>query len=121
MKQITDGSSSFEEKIKSMKDEHGQDVTDRVNKMQEDKDRYEKKYNEKRVSLKQLQHETSTHITQLEREKAVLEEKLINVERKTSEQVKSSKSELEQLRGKLDDQNSRMSESSSILDSEINN
>jgi len=37
-----------------VKDEHGQDVRERVNKMQEDKEKYEKKYNEKRVALKQL-------------------------------------------------------------------
>lgn len=47
MKQITEGSMSYEEKLKSIKDEHGQDVSDRVTKMQEDKEKYEKKYNEK--------------------------------------------------------------------------
>jgi hypothetical protein len=50
--------------------------------MSDDKEKLEKKYNEKRQALKELEKVTSQHIITLEREKAVIEEKMASTERK---------------------------------------
>ena len=52
--------------------------------------------------MKELEKLTSAHITSLEREKAVIEEKLTNVEWKLHEDVRSKDKENVDLKEKLD-------------------
>ena len=56
--------------------------------MQDDLEKYDKKYNEKRIALKELEKVTSQQITLLEREKAVIEEKMNNIEKRTAEEIR---------------------------------
>ncbi len=55
MKQLNDNTKSFTEKLESQKSEFGHDLEDRMRKAQEERDRFEKKYNEKRQAYKELE------------------------------------------------------------------
>lgn len=53
-----------------------------ITKLEEERDKYSQKFEEKWKQLKELERQTQTQITQLEKERAVLEEKIANLETK---------------------------------------
>lgn len=87
--------------------------------MQEDKDKYEKKYNEKRLAMKELEKNTQSHITQLERDRAIIEEKLQSSERKYNDEVRNKEKEILELKERLATDSMKMSGNASILEEEI--
>jgi len=87
MTTLGESAQSWEQRLENAKTEHGQDLTEKVQKIQEDKERYEKKYNEKRSAFKDLENRTQVHIQNIEREKAVLDEKLKNTEKKSGDEL----------------------------------
>jgi hypothetical protein len=88
--------------------------------MQEKLEMFEKKYNEKRIALKDLEKITSSHITMLEREKAVIEEKMINIEKRAAEEVRQKDKELNEAKDQLAQSGYRTNENIMVLESEIN-
>ncbi len=79
---------TFQEKLEHQKNEFGNDIQERLKKLQEDKVKSEQKYEEKRKQLKEIEKVTSQRIFELERENAVLHEKLANIERKMTDEIK---------------------------------
>ena len=95
----------FEDKLRIQKEEYGQQIRDTIERMSTDKEISDKKYEQKRKALKELEANINKHMTKIEREKAVLSEKCKNIEFKKSEmekrfedQIKSAQDEIAKLK-----------------------
>lgn len=60
MQQLNDSNMTFQEKLELQKSEFGNDIQERLKKLQEDKLKSEQKYEEKRKQLKQFEKVTQT-------------------------------------------------------------
>ena len=121
MKQLNDSTLNFNEKLESQKSELGMDLEGKMKQALEEKERYEAKYNEKRQAFRDLEKNTTSSIQSLEREKAVLEEKLNSLESKNSEVVNQKDHEIAKLKDKIADSKLKMTDSESVLHEEVNN
>ena len=91
-----------------------------MRKAQEERDRFEKKYNEKRQTLRELERTTNSTIQDNEREIAVLKEKILSSENKTADSIQQKDEEIQKLKSKLSDAKSKMSEGTLVLEEELN-
>lgn len=113
MKMMSDKTSSFEEKLNMQKTELGNEINQRIDQITAEKDKFLAKFEEKRKALKELEKETTVKITKLEREKAVCEEKIENLQRKLQNLEETSKGASESFRqqySELQAQNAKLLE-----------
>ena len=80
--------------MNSQKSEFGAESTHLIQRIEEERDKLSAKFEEKRRSLKDLERTTSICITSLEKEKAVLEEKIQSFESKLETETSSLRSEV---------------------------
>lgn len=80
--------------MNSQKSEFGAESTHLIQRIEEERDKLAAKFEEKRRSLKDLERTTSICITSLEKEKAVLEEKIQSFESKLETETSSLRSEV---------------------------
>ena len=71
--------------------------------------------------MKELEKNTSQHITTLEREKAVIEEKLQNFERKMQDENRQKEKEIFELKERIEQSGVKLNGNISILEDEISN
>ena len=121
MEQLTNKAKSYEERLESQKSEFGADLEARMHKAQEDRDRFEKKYNEKWQAHKELERTSTNEIQNIEREKAVLAEKVETLESRVSEIESQKTDEIAKLKAKIDEFKSKQAGDSSQMQEVIDN
>lgn len=84
-KQNKENQTVSEEKLKSLREDLSQDSDHRINRVIEEKAQIESKYEAKREALKQLEARSSKEITKLERENAIMSEKIDHISSKKEE------------------------------------
>jgi predicted transcriptional regulator len=87
----------YEEKLTSLKEEIQTDMAISIERINVEKENAEQKYDQKRKALKELESQTIKQINQIEREKAVLQEKIINIESKKTDQHDQYEEEIKKL------------------------
>lgn len=75
----------YEEKIKAQKQELQAELNDRMERAQEERQVLEGKYDKTKKYLKEVEANSGRQVSSLEREKAIIMEKLTNVESKKNE------------------------------------
>ena len=101
VKALTDSSMSYQEKLDFQKAELGNEINQKIEQITAEKERISVKFDEKRKALKDLEKSSSVTITKLEREKAVSDEKLQNLEKKLASEVENSKATIEGLKEQI--------------------
>jgi chromosome segregation ATPase len=91
----------YNETLKSLKDESGQELSSTIEKLTHDKHSLEQRLNERKKAMRELETSSSRTINNLEKEKAVLSEKLANTESKKNELEKSLRHEIDNLNVQL--------------------
>ena len=98
---IEELTSRYEEKIKIQKQEASQQLKDTIDRLSQDKEQYEQKYDLKRKALKELEANVGKQTSKLEKEKAVLTEKLASLTTKKEETDKQYQDEIKTLQGQI--------------------
>jgi hypothetical protein len=96
----------YNETMKTLKDESVQELNASIEKLTADKESLERKLEARKVALKDIESRTSRQITVLEKERAVLQEKTINLETKSSEMHERLTQEIVALQAQLKDRTS---------------
>jgi predicted RNase H-like nuclease (RuvC/YqgF family) len=78
-----------------------------------------KKLDEKRKQYKDLEARTSKHIQELERERAVLDEKLRNAARKAEDECRAKDATIAELEDRLSGETGRMSSTAQALEEQV--
>jgi hypothetical protein len=91
----------YNEAVKAAKNRPGYELTEQVDKLTADKETLELKLEEKRRAMKEAESSTSKAISGLEKEKAVLSEKLTNLESRAREYEERYKEEIASLKTQL--------------------
>ena len=100
-KALMDSEEKYNEAIKSLRDESGQELSATIKKLTFDKENLEQKLEQKKKNLKETTLANTKQVATLEKEKAVLSEKLGNLEAKFADLNERYKIDLENLNLKL--------------------
>lgn len=100
-KSLHDAEEKYNETVKSLKDESGQELSTTIGKLTQVKESLEEKLEQKKKQLKDIATSSSRQISNLEKEKAVLSEKLINLDMKKNEMDNRYKLDIENLQAQL--------------------
>ena len=100
-KSLQDSEERYNEAIKSLKDQSGQELSETIAKLTQAKENLENKLEQKRRAMKELESSSAKQINGLEKERAVLAEKLSNMESKKSDMEHRLKQEIETLTNQL--------------------
>ena len=98
---LHDTEDKYNEALKSLRDESGQELSATIQKLTLDKESLEQKLEQKKKDLKDLSIGSSKQIGALEKEKAVLAEKLMYTENRVNDIDQRYKQEIEALNSKL--------------------
>ncbi|CAG9318657.1 unnamed protein product [Blepharisma stoltei] len=113
-KSLHDAEDKYSETVKNLKDESGQELSSTIAKLTQVKENLEEKLEQRKKQLKDIAASSSKQISSLEKEKAVLSEKLVNLDMKKNDMEKQYKQEIEnlqiQLKGKKDNESTGMME-----------
>ena len=96
-KSLQDSEERYNEAIKSLKDQSGQELSETISKLTQAKESLESKLEQKRRGMKELESSSAKQINALEKERAVLAEKLSNMEAKKTDIEHRLKQEIENL------------------------
>ena len=102
-KSLQDSEERYNEALKSLKDQSGQELSDTIQKLTQAKESLESKLEQKRRAMKELESSSAKQINTLEKERAVLAEKLNNMEAKKADIENRLKQDIEQLQQQLRD------------------
>ncbi|CAG9316966.1 unnamed protein product [Blepharisma stoltei] len=100
-KSLQEAEEKYNETLKSLKDESGEELSTTIQKLTKEKESLEEKLNQKKKSLKELATSSSKNISSLEKEKAVLAEKLANLEAKKQDMENRLRADIEHLQVQL--------------------
>lgn len=100
-KSLQDSEERYNEAIKSLKDQSGQELSETISKLTQAKESLETKMEQKRRAMKELESSSAKQINSLEKERAVLAEKLSNMESKKTDMEQRLKQEIEMLMNQL--------------------
>lgn len=98
---LHDSEDKYNEALKSLRDESGQELSATIQKLTLDKETLEQKLEQRKKELKEMATSSSRQIGGLEKEKAVLAEKLIHLEAKFNDTEERYKQDIENLNQKL--------------------
>lgn len=98
---LHDTEEKYNEALKSLRDESGQELSATIQKLTIDKESLEQKLEQRKKDLKELSTNSNKQIGVLEKEKAVLSEKLTYTENKINDIEQRFKQEIELLNQKL--------------------
>ena len=96
-KSLQDSEERYNETLKSLKDQSGQELSETIQKLTQSKESLESKLEQKRRAMKELESSSAKQINGLEKERAVLTEKLSNMEAKKSDIEHRLKQDIENL------------------------
>jgi hypothetical protein len=96
LKALTDSNQSYQEKLNFQKSEFGAESTQLITRIEEERDKLSVKFEEKRRAFKDLERTTSITIQSLEKEKAVLEEKIQSLESKVENETSQVRAEVQE-------------------------
>ena len=105
-KSLQDSEERYNEAIKSLKDQSGQELSETIAKLTQAKENLENKLEQKRRAMKELESSSAKQINSLEKERAVLAEKLTNMESKKFDMEHRLKQEIENLTNQLKEKKS---------------
>ena len=94
---LHDSEEKYNEALRSLRDESGQELTATIEKLNLDKENLEQKLEQKKKSLKEMATSSAKQIGGLEKEKAVLAEKLLHLEAKYNDMEERYKIDIENL------------------------
>jgi len=100
-KSLSEAEDKYAETLRSLKDESGEELQATILKLTKEKESLDEKLNQKKKSLKELATNTSKNISSLEKEKAVLAEKLTNLEAKKLDMENRLRADVEHLQVQL--------------------
>ena len=115
MNQLNDSTKTWSEKLESQKSQMGTEGQEKLRKAEDECDWLQKKYNEKRQALRELERTSSSTIQENEWEIAVLKEKITSVEAKLKDIVDQKNDEIEKVKSKLVESKSKMSGDAQVL------
>ena len=98
---LHDSEDKYNEALRSLRDESGQELSATIEKLTLDKESLEQKLEQKKKSLKEMATTSAKQIGGLEKEKAVLAEKYSHLEAKYSDMEERLKSDIENLNSML--------------------
>ncbi|OMJ93442.1 hypothetical protein SteCoe_3558 [Stentor coeruleus] len=102
-KSLQDSEERYNEALKSLKDQSGQELAETIAKLTQAKESLESKLEQKRRAMKELESSSAKQINSLEKERAVLAEKLSNMEAKKADIEHRLKLDIENLMQQLRD------------------
>lgn len=97
-KQLEDTIRRYDERLKQEREDMQADMQEKVARITHEKEASDLKYEQKRKALKDLESQINKQSSQSDREKAVLQEKLQNLENQQKDLVKNYESENTKLR-----------------------
>lgn len=97
-KQLDDTIKRYDERLKTEREELLRDTSEKVARIQIEKEQSDIKYEQKRKALKDLESHLNKHTSQMERERAVLLEKYQNLEQQQKDLIKNYENEINKLR-----------------------
>lgn len=98
---LHDSEEKYNEALKSLRDESGQELSATIEKLTLDKENLEQKLEQKKKSLKEMAINSAKQIGVLEKEKAVLAEKYLHLEAKYNDTEERHKQDIEILNSHL--------------------
>lgn len=100
-KSLQETTLKYSDSFKSWRNESGQEFTETIEKLNTDKENAEKKLEENKKKIKDLELKYSKQISQLEKDKNLLSEKVLNLENKKTDTERRLNEEIKDLRSQL--------------------